>query len=47
MVNNLYYKKYLKYKKKYLNLLKGSGPKKEGSGPKDSFDFAGMTGVIN
>ena len=47
MVNNLYYKKYLKYKKKYLNLLKGSGPKKEGSGPKDSFDFAGMSGVIN
>ena len=40
MVNNLYYKKYLKYKKKYLNLLKGSGPK-------DSFDFAGMSGVLN
>lgn len=33
MTNNLYYKKYLKYKKKYLNLLKGSGPRKE-------FDFA-------
>ena len=41
MTNNLYYKKYLKYKKKYLNLLKGSGPKD--SGTEDSFDFAGLS----
>ena len=44
MTNNLYYKKYLKYKKKYLNLLKGSGPKD--SGTEDSFDFAGMSGYL-
>ena len=38
MTNNLYYKKYLKYKKKYLNLLKGSGQK---------FDFGGMSDVLD
>ena len=45
MTNNLYYKKYLKYKKKYLNLLKGSGPKKVEQNP--SFDFAGLSDALD
>ena len=50
MTNNLYYKKYLKYKKKYLNLLKGSGKRDSGnedSDNEDSFDFGDMSGVLD
>tara|TARA_E500000178_G_C17029687_1_gene759939 strand:- start:1733 stop:2158 length:426 start_codon:yes stop_codon:yes gene_type:complete len=45
MTNNLYYKKYLKYKKKYLNLLKGSGPKEVEQN--QSFNFGALSVALD